>query len=205
MKKGSDFDKMSGYSEILDDDVLYSSPWHDDLWELSSDLNSDPYSVVASYYKHGYPRSDLGYYADHGNVAPWSFREVLKQLHYYESKSAVDMAHLFGCTEQTVSERLNEYDFYDPMSDVNSSPSWSVQRQKALDRDGVCVRCGCENDLEVHHIVPRKHFDDERVAHILENLVVLCSSCHGEVEYQSPRQWFFTTHVDQTEEGANLV
>lgn len=54
---------------------------------------------------------------------------------------------------------------------------WRSVRKRAMDRDGEeCVECGSENNLLVHHIEPLPEgpeFD-------MDNLVTLCSACHGE-------------------------
>lgn len=52
-------------------------------------------------------------------------------------------------------------------------------REKAKDRDGhICQDCNSTSDLVVHHIVPLKEFQDVRDAHVLDNLVTLCTKCH---------------------------
>lgn len=48
-------------------------------------------------------------------------------------------------------------------------------KQETLDRDNhSCVRCACEGDLQVHHIVPLS----QGGGHELENLATLCDRCH---------------------------
>jgi 5-methylcytosine-specific restriction endonuclease McrA len=67
---------------------------------------------------------------------------------------------------------------------------WSVARDAARKRDGVCQHCGhdgSERRLEVHHVVPVRVFRetdgvDVSDAHVLENLVLLCKSCHGKAD-----------------------
>lgn len=52
-------------------------------------------------------------------------------------------------------------------------------KQKVRERDGFkCVVCDEETHLHVHHKVPRKYGG---VNHV-DNLVTLCSSCHGAIE-----------------------
>ena len=68
-------------------------------------------------------------------------------------------------------------------------PRWKTQREKALKRDNYrCVRCGITNGehtenfgygLHVHHIQPRRKFDDDDPRqNDLSNLISLCHSCH---------------------------
>lgn len=69
---------------------------------------------------------------------------------------------------------------------------WGTRREEAIKRDGrECKRCGITarehrekfgSGLIVHHVTPRREFDTAEEAHDLENLVTLCSKCHGEVE-----------------------
>lgn len=81
---------------------------------------------------------------------------------------------------------------------------WSVARQNVHERDEVCQSCGhdgTERRLEVHHIVPVRVFreaDHLTVgdAHDEDNLVLLCSRCHGradhgQIEFDAPIELLF--------------
>jgi 5-methylcytosine-specific restriction endonuclease McrA len=47
--------------------------------------------------------------------------------------------------------------------------------RQVLIRDGWrCQRCGCSENLEVHHIRARSKLGDDS----LENLITLCTDCH---------------------------
>jgi 5-methylcytosine-specific restriction endonuclease McrA len=65
---------------------------------------------------------------------------------------------------------------------------WKKQRKKARKRDDYkCQRCGVREDnlerqLDVHHKIPYRTFDDPVEANKLANLVSLCKRCHGVVE-----------------------
>jgi 5-methylcytosine-specific restriction endonuclease McrA len=50
-----------------------------------------------------------------------------------------------------------------------------------------CRRCGVHEDeydsqLDVHHIVPFRKFDESEEANTPSNLVTVCRSCHREIE-----------------------
>lgn len=66
---------------------------------------------------------------------------------------------------------------------------WQRVRREALERDDhECQNCGIGpeeigQEPDVHHIEPVREFDDPEDAHFLENLVVLCPSCHANVEH----------------------
>lgn len=70
--------------------------------------------------------------------------------------------------------------------------NWREQRQKRLERDGYrCVICGVTQEahrdahgcgLHVHHITPRRTFDDPDRANRVSNLRTLCLPHHNMVE-----------------------
>lgn len=66
--------------------------------------------------------------------------------------------------------------------------NWHIQRYLARERDNnTCQHCGITRDqigreLDVHHIIPFRHFDDYRIANALPNLITLCGSCHMRAE-----------------------
>lgn len=67
--------------------------------------------------------------------------------------------------------------------------NWRPRRRKALQRDdGICQRCGSEERITIHHIVPRRFvfyhpfLTLEEHANTLENLITLCRTCHNKVE-----------------------
>jgi transcription elongation factor Elf1 len=50
---------------------------------------------------------------------------------------------------------------------------------KVLERDGYkCIICGKDSMLHIHHIIPWRQGGDYK----MDNLVTLCSGCHGSVE-----------------------
>lgn len=72
-------------------------------------------------------------------------------------------------------------------------PNWHTQRQRALERDSYsCQSCGMDEqkhlerfdqELHVHHIIARKHFDDDDPEqNELSNLTTLCRECHEAYE-----------------------
>jgi 5-methylcytosine-specific restriction endonuclease McrA len=70
--------------------------------------------------------------------------------------------------------------------------SWHTQRRKALKRDGYACTICCmtrdehqefyDQDLEVHHKIPERTFDNPNNAHFQLNLLTVCCGCHGKVE-----------------------
>lgn len=74
---------------------------------------------------------------------------------------------------------------------VKYGAGWRQTRRLALERQSCCQSCGEEGsdfDLDVHHLVPVRHFVDHdelkpRDAHYQANLVVLCRPCHVKAEH----------------------
>lgn len=71
-------------------------------------------------------------------------------------------------------------------------PNWHTQARKARRRDKICQHCGKAREengrkLDVHHIIPFKHFGLERYeeANALENLIAYCQTCHKAVEIEN--------------------
>lgn len=70
---------------------------------------------------------------------------------------------------------------------------WEKTRTEVLERDGFeCAICGLSDSahrrsynggLEIHHIKPISEFGTQEKANRLENLISLCSRCHGRVEH----------------------
>lgn len=65
-------------------------------------------------------------------------------------------------------------------------------KQEVYKRDNkVCQRCNKDvsessnNTYGVHHIIPKRVFDDYQEADVMTNLITLCSRCHREVEHDS--------------------
>lgn len=68
---------------------------------------------------------------------------------------------------------------------------WSPARDAVRERDQICQHCGADGTdrrLEVHHLVPVRPFRESPElslsdAHDLDNLVLLCSRCHGKADH----------------------
>lgn len=72
---------------------------------------------------------------------------------------------------------------------------WTRVRKEIVERDNwTCLRCNKhikpKQRYGVHHIIPRRLFDDFRKAHDKENLVTLCNKCHQQVEQDTSYEVF---------------
>jgi hypothetical protein len=72
-------------------------------------------------------------------------------------------------------------------SNAYNGTRWKQARKAALARDRFCQDCGTNENLHVHHIRPVKTFADPTDAHDLNNLVVLCETCHPKWEGRDHR------------------
>lgn len=64
--------------------------------------------------------------------------------------------------------------------------SFPEMREKVIERDGnKCQICGSDDDTLVHHIKPRRSFPHPDDSNTMDNMIVVCASCHGKVE----RRW----------------
>ena len=66
--------------------------------------------------------------------------------------------------------------------------NWFRVRERIRTRDEACQVCGEDGSdcrLDVHHIVPRREFDVVEHSNTPYNLVLLCQSCHKQVEHGS--------------------
>lgn len=67
--------------------------------------------------------------------------------------------------------------------DYSYGSGWVDVRRKVVDRDcGVCRVCSDGGKINVHHIKPRRKFDDVSNSNTLDNLITLCPSCHKTFE-----------------------
>lgn len=65
-----------------------------------------------------------------------------------------------------------------------SSEMWFIVRNNVLKRDdNTCQICGDKHRFNhVHHMIPKRLFENEEDAHYEDNCITLCISCHGCVE-----------------------
>jgi len=83
----------------------------------------------------------------------------------------------------------DHYERFAESVDGRVDADYRSQRKVALHRaGGECEACGDNSDLEVHHIIKRRVFEDETTAHALENLCVLCQPCHRRLESKTMRE-----------------
>ena len=61
--------------------------------------------------------------------------------------------------------------------------NWTTMRKRALARDGhKCVVCKKEEDLQVHHKIKLRLFENPNDANYIENLITVCEGCHKKIE-----------------------
>ena len=55
-------------------------------------------------------------------------------------------------------------------------PRWRKLSAQVINEVGQCERCGCSNNLQVHHIIPVRYNPELFLDRA--NLIVLCRECH---------------------------
>lgn len=76
-------------------------------------------------------------------------------------------------------DRVKRYGFDSIYSRYLKSPDWKDKKRKVIKRDRCCRLCGSTKSLQVHHI-HYKNVGDEP----LEDLTLLCKSCHSKFHQQ---------------------
>lgn len=78
---------------------------------------------------------------------------------------------------------------------------WPEVRKKVIERDEECQRCGSEEDLQVHHIIPLRIFNHPDDANFMENLITLCHTCHMLEEHDKKKVEEFEKRAYRQIEG----
>lgn len=79
--------------------------------------------------------------------------------------------------------------------------SWEDSRQEVIERDGgICRVCDSSNRPSVHHIKPRRMFENPDDSNTLDNLITLCPSCHATFE----GMWKDCNHKEFEERAKNV-
>lgn len=67
--------------------------------------------------------------------------------------------------------------------------NWVSMRSAVLKRDyRTCQHCGATSHLDVHHLIPARHFRTPEESNALNNLVTLCDSCHAKADGETRRR-----------------
>ena len=129
--------------------------------------------------------------------------ERLKELNHDEDLMLHEIANLIGCTRSAVGYALRRNGIdpkrHLPKGEENHfwkggdyendyGPNWQSIRDEIRERDDYeCQDCGVDEgdlnmELHIHHITPRRKFDDIERANRRNNLIALCASCHRKWE-----------------------
>jgi hypothetical protein len=126
----------------------------EDLKEFAEDMDTTPTSIEME--KYG-PWPRYKYYRAFG-----TWPDTLRKVGMRPSQKSANSI------ESDYKENKQSKILYEKMRDA------------VLHRDdNSCRVCKQREDLNVHHIKPRRKFDDIIDSHTLDNLVCLCRECHG--------------------------
>ena len=69
------------------------------------------------------------------------------------------------------------------MQNIRTTPEYKQWLKKIKKRDGeACRRCGYDNDLEAHHIMPLKAYPEPEYVYWVANSLTLCKDCHHKLK-----------------------
>lgn len=78
------------------------------------------------------------------------------------------------CRNYWMSEKMRKVE----NPDIRDTMEYRQWRSEVLSKADVCEKCGCDDSLYAHHIIPIS--EDESKATDVENGQALCTECHGE-------------------------
>lgn len=73
---------------------------------------------------------------------------------------------------------------------------WKRISRENLCMSPICKICNSKEDLLIHHILPYSLFNNYKLAHSNENLLVVCRHCHGKIHYNLENSW---RHIDENQ------
>lgn len=77
---------------------------------------------------------------------------------------------------------------------LRNSLEWKLWREQVFERDGYrCIDCGERQNLEPHHILPKRDTKNGHSLFALTNGITLCRQCHQKTiwkEYELARTYF---------------
>ena len=168
------------------------------------ELNADSLEYITLALENQYsPFSYIGEYffpADY-EPRPYRSKRFLEYLHAELCMTREEIADYCDVTKGTITKYFKENDvkIRKDIGELGESYGFHSARQEIIEKDGVCVVCGMNNDeckdefdkeLDAHHVIPQKHFDEPHLCNSQDNLVALCPSCHKAHEGRTPR-WLF--------------
>lgn len=152
---------------------------------------------VENHFCSGKCRSDYGYMTGEDNHR-WKGGKVTVECANCSTEKEVypynldDHDNFFcdgDCRGEWVTEEFSgeNHPLYEGYSE-NYGTNWLSVREKVRGRDdGKCQICGkYKEELggwpDTHHIKPKNEFDTPEESNTLDNLILLCSKCHSDVE-----------------------
>lgn len=122
------------------------------------------------------------------------FRCKQKFFRASSSNGAAKKAGRAFCSHSCANKQ-HVYELYGTQNKYSSN--WGKTRDTVFEIYGEkCVRCNKEQDIEVHHTIPKKFFKDEpKLSDNVEYLIPLCQECHKEAHLLH-NKWFDDVYDD---------
>lgn len=106
--------------------------------------------------------------------------ETIKNLKSENAKLRKEKASLIKEVERLEKENAKLANKYKNNS-TTASKEYKEFRKKVLERDNYkCVKCGAKDNLQVHHIKPKKDYPD--LIMNFDNVQTLCLLCHSKTD-----------------------
>lgn len=154
--------------------------------KICEELDTDPYELAKLCIE-----KDIKLNAANLHPRIHRYREILEHMYWNLGMSKTEIGEELEVSQSAITNWFNEHDLGE------RSGSWSENRGKVIEEfDGECYKCGCEEQIEVHHIIEKQHFDSRRKANLPANLIPLCVQCHREYKSRTPRDLFIMATSD---------
>lgn len=169
----------------------------DTFVEAAYALDTNPVGLYNAALKAGFSRKDsLGFvspFSQFANLSPHHFPSLCEWL-LDQGVSIPELLDFCPVSDKSAWNALREHDVVEREYKMDGSVSWSQVRDVVIDRDDedcqICHETLDEKDRHVHHVIPRRFFDNEDLANDRSNLVLLCPEHHRWMEGFSPQELF---------------
>lgn len=100
-----------------------------------------------------------------------------------DGKSKYCGLHQYKEADDRLKEQQRQDKFFSSFNtsrwhDLYCSQQWITLRDKTLQQNPICQKCGVNKATEVHHVIP--HRGDLNLFYDSNNLMALCHDCHTE-------------------------